>query len=496
MHKINELIHLNTKKLFALTFLFCVIVFSGLLLSSCNVSDDDKKTAENLINDADSLVEEDKYAQAVAKYEEASNVDPGNYSSYYGIANIYILKNRFDDAIETLDIGISNARQKSLLYEQKGDVYLIERKYDDAAECFKNAVEKDNKNYSADYKLAYSYLNSGDFDKARGKLNIDEDAGDYYIKAKLLQAALLNIQVDDISDIIDDLKNQDTEDAQLVAYINMYSDVLDKISSLDQDEASDLYKSMLLSKVALSMGYEDIVINMLSAYENDVEEYWELNLYLGQAYYLNEDLDTAKEYLNEANTLNPSDYVSNWILGRVYDMEDDESRLIDYYQRAIELSDPSNKTVIRLEYISVLKSRELYTQAQSQYEILCEEDKENEDSYKLAIAEILISRTYFEDAGNSISDIQISSLSDDDLAKYNWINSLIMLDQGDYDKAQEWIDEAINLRDNIAEYYLVSGKIYFEQSNDKKAKEFLERAIDLDLNGDVSVEANKILDRI
>lgn len=480
-------------------FIFVLLSF-GIFLSGCTPSKDKINKAKNLVEDAEALIEQYRFADAVDKYEEAMSVDSGNYSIYKGLASIYMLKNREKDAIETLETGIKKARDKSKLYEMLGQIEMDQNKLDSAEKKLKSAVKEDGDNDDAQFLLAQVYVNKRDFEKARKYLDISKEAGDVYVKSQLLKAVLLGDKTSDAEDILNDIKDIDVDDSSITKDIENYAEILKKMDDLDEDEKSDKYVDVILASGALDLDYEDVVIDLLDKYKEVEEEYWEVHLYLGRSYYMNKDLDKAEEYLSNAEGLNPVDPTASWILGRVYAEKKDESEMVDSYKQAIELAGDSDAVNIRKEFAKLLVENELYTEAEEQYKQLEKDDKKNKADYQLKRAEVLLERDIADKADEVIDNIEYTKLSDEMIAEYNYVKALSFFENGERESAIKWIGDCIKVDEEEngynAKYYLLKGQILFEQEKEDEAKKVLERAVDMDLGGDVASEAVKVLDRM
>ncbi|MBN2100894.1 tetratricopeptide repeat protein [Candidatus Dojkabacteria bacterium] len=473
-----------------------VLVSCGLLLSACTPSKEVMKKAEGLVADADELVNEHKYADALDKYGEAREVYEGNVDIYIGIADIYLLKNRESDAVDVLKVGSRTARNSSQAYELLGRLQLEEGDTDEAIDNLSQAVKKDEENYSAKYNLALACMEKGEFEEARKQLDIPSDAGDDYARSQLLRSVLMGDRVEDAKKEISKVDDYESESEELLEDIEGYGELLEKIDSLDEEEKTDKYVDVILASGALSLGYEDVTLDLLEKYKDVEKEYWELNLYLGHAYFLDGDNEKSEEYLNRASTLNPVDYVGAWLQARNYKELSEENSMVDSYRRAVEIAPSEIKVEIRTEFAEELLNNGQYSEAEDQYNSLIKEDEENADKYRIMLAESYIDRGLTDKIGDILGGIRQESISDELLARYYYLKAVVEFDGGDKQKAIQWVEESLDLDPYSASVYLLRGQIEFEEGNVSETKEYLEKAIDLDLQGDVSAEALKLLDRI
>ncbi len=488
------------KKIYSIIFGLLCLLFCASFLSGCAPSEETINAAQSKVEEADQLAANHQYIDAIKKYDEARLLDEGNVNAYTGIANVYVTKNRTKDAKDTLAVGVSKSRNPSSAYLLLGKLQLEENDLDAAKDSFQKAVSSDSQNSEAKYLLAVTLVNKGDFEKARDTLDIPEDAA-IFPEAELLKAVLLRENIADAKSLISGFDTTTMEDTVLAGKITKYLEVLDKIEQVPADEQSDKYTDVLLASGAINAGYEDVALDLLSPYKDEVIEYWELDLYLGQAHYMNNESDEAITYLEDACTLNPVDYLSPWLLGRIYQEKSNQSSMVESYARAISLASQPDKTTIRLEYARLLVDAGLYTQADEQYNALISEDAANAVTYQLLRVEVLLDRDTTEagvidQADAILSQLDINSLSNQKKADYNWLKGLSVYAKGTPEDAKSWVNEAISIDGTNAKYHLLLGEILFEEGSTDEARAELEKAVDLDTEGYVSGEASNTLDRI
>lgn len=486
----------NRKLVFVIAGILVVVLVSGILILRCTPDKEMVAEAKSFVTDAEDFVIEYRFADAMEKYGEARSVDSGNVDIYTGVAEIYLLKNRRSDAMDVLNKGVEDSRSPGKAYELLGKTLLEDKDFDGAVYNLRKAISSDKSNYSARYFLALAYVNNMDFEKARKYLDIPEDSGEYYVRSQLLRAVLLGYDFDDAEEQLDNLHDIDIDDEALLQAVNDYSNMLDDIKDLDEEESSSKYIDVILAGGALSAGYEDVTINILHQYTEIEEEYWEIYLYLGHAYYLNKEYEKAEETLLIAGTLNPVDYLGPWLLGRVYSEISQENKMIDSYLRSIELSPEEDRINIRCEFAGLLLDGENYIEAEEQYIALESGDGGNKSEYEILLAEISYNRDLIDNAEAILDEIDKASLNDDLLARFYWVKASIYFESGDRKSAGQWIEESIHLDDMNSSYYLLLGQVLFEDEKKDDARDALERAVDLDLNGGISADAVKLLDRI
>ncbi|MFH1547168.1 MAG: tetratricopeptide repeat protein [bacterium] len=473
-----------------LTVLGLIYYFLIFLPNQSNI-----KEASVLINEAEEFIENGNYFSAVEKYQEASEIDGRSTDAYVGLAEIYLLKNRQDNAIDILQIGINKARNSSRVNQVLGRIYLSEGDYSKAIYFLKKSVSSDKNNDDAKFLLAQAYVGTGDLDQSESVLDVSDNDKNLYAKAKLLNAMLIGEDTKHAKGLLDDINSSDLDD-EVADQVEFFNEVLDYIDSLDDDIKTDVYVSVMISRAALYSGYPDLVIGLLSEYVEEYDLYWELNLYLGHAYLLKYDYENALVYLSQAYLLESDLSISARLLARAYLGDDNVSDTIKYYEKAINLAKNQNKVDTRLEYFEVLIEKEQYVRAEEQLDLLLLVDDIDTDTLLIQWGDSLLDRELYSQLEENMEKIKINNLDDDLKAEYYYLEAGVSLGQASWDDATEAIEKAIEIDDKMAKYHLLYGRILYQSGVDIQAKVELERSVELDLEGEVSTEAQKVLDRI
>jgi tetratricopeptide (TPR) repeat protein len=476
--------------------LVVLILFSTIFLSGCLLNSEDSQKAQELQQEASQLADDYEFSSAMEKYEQALRLDMRNSNIYVGIAEIYLLKNRQDDALEVLEKGIANA-PSSNLYTLRGKVRLQKKDFDGAVKDLERGVGMNNKNSEARYFLALALTNKKDFSKARKHIVLSQMEDETLrAKAALLQAVILRDQVEQSREVLDQISKEGLKEESVLSNINAYLDVLDYLEEIPENEMSNKYRDVILAKGAIEVGIEDVAIELLQKYAELEGEYWEVYLYLGQAYLLEENLEKAEEFLNMAVSLNPGNYLSPWMLGRVYYKNNDIEKSKENYLRSLELADKSQKILIREEFAKVLHEEEQFSLADEQYQKLIEENPQGQGVYLLSRVGIAYERGLVSEINELLTQINTSQLADEKLANYYYYKAVVSLEENELEDAKKWIKDSIELDNKSSTYYLLYGQILFEQGNDEEAKKHFQQSVDLDLSGEDSAKAVKFLDRI
>lgn len=477
-----------------------IVVISGIALAAIaggmvyflhmrGPSADDIASAKTMVEDAEELFAASRYSAAVEKYQEAQVTDGGNTDVYAGLAEIYVLKHRYADAIGVLTVGAEQSGNPSVLLTALGVIEYDQQNFDEATDYFQKALDANSENDEARYRLAQSYIQKDEPSSAEDVLEIPERDNGWVTKMGILKAMLLGDDIESAVGVLDGLP--DAEDAGIGAY----REVLERYSQAKEKVASAMYLDVILAQGALSAGYENSAISLLEPHVEDDVEYWEAYYYLGYAYHLDGDNEQASDMLATAEILKPGDAYASWLHARVYAALDDDDEMGKAYVRAISLASSVDKIAIRNEFVRELIDREQYAAAADQLTALEQEDPDNVQQYELMAASNFIAQKQYEEASAVLEELDPVT-EEAWRAEYLWARAAVDFATASLDDALGWADSAVDLDDTQAKYHLLLGKIYFEQEENTLAKEELERAIDLDLAGDISDEAQKVLDRI
>lgn len=148
------------------------------------------------LKSADKYLSEKKYEKAIAEYKNALSADEKCIRAYMGTADSYIAMENDTAAIDNLQIGFdqtSDADIKARLDElrvalalKNGTKKLSEKKFEEAAAEFQNALQIDEKCVDAYIGMADAFVGLNEFDKAIDKLqNGFDKTRDKTVKTKL-----------------------------------------------------------------------------------------------------------------------------------------------------------------------------------------------------------------------------------------------------------------------------------------------------------------------
>ena len=97
-----------------------------------------------------------RYEEAATQFREAIAESPSNASLYSSLGGIYILQGKNTEAIEALQKAVA-LRPGSAVYQNLGQAYLHERRFEDAINAFKQALDQGDRSYALYSVLGDAY---------------------------------------------------------------------------------------------------------------------------------------------------------------------------------------------------------------------------------------------------------------------------------------------------------------------------------------------------
>ncbi len=249
------------------------------------------RAPESYLTDAESLVAEGKYAQAVNIYKEAIRVDPNNSSIFISMARLQIYLKDYDSALENLGNAILENGTNAIAYSLKGYTLGLQGQFLDAKAALDDAIRLDPNNgvHYAHLAEVYGmeYLETGNFtvlEEGRTTSQTAEEMAPTALETYRARGFILY------------LYGQYTE------------------SILQYEKAININPNIADLHIALGRVYRT----------NDVAEY-----------------SQAVDEFQEANILNPSDPMPDYLLSRVYLTLGEFEPAIQYAIEAVS-NEPTN----------------------------------------------------------------------------------------------------------------------------------------------------------
>ena len=115
------------------------------------------------------------YDEAIEKFKDKLDKNLDNYLYWNQISTCYILKKEYSKAKNFLDLAMAQAKtdkQKAVIFNNLGVVYLENKNYPEAKEVFKEAVNLNKSSLTPRYNLVQIYLHFGIYGRAESELEV------------------------------------------------------------------------------------------------------------------------------------------------------------------------------------------------------------------------------------------------------------------------------------------------------------------------------------
>jgi tetratricopeptide (TPR) repeat protein len=106
------------------------------------------------------------YKKGLELFEQALDITPRYPKIRHDFVKALIKINKFDDALEQVNILIKTDKKNGIYQNLKGKILIYLKKYDDAILCFKKAYKLNTFNESLVYNTSMAFCLSGKFEKA------------------------------------------------------------------------------------------------------------------------------------------------------------------------------------------------------------------------------------------------------------------------------------------------------------------------------------------
>ncbi|MBN2016015.1 tetratricopeptide repeat protein [Candidatus Dojkabacteria bacterium] len=484
-------------KKFILVFIISFLLIGGVIYYLATKDKGSEVPASYYIEEAEKLLKDRYYSEALEQYKLAINADPSNTDSYISAAEIYVLKSKDQEAVELLKNGETIVANPDKVHHKIGKVLFDNNDLTGALEYLEKAHEENPQNWQCTIDLTklYSYFpdKKDSMLEALNKINKDDNQGygwrNYYL-------AILSY--DDSSKTIEYLEevSQITE-GELKTKITNFLEVAKKVQS-DPDDI--VQNSTLIAYEIISAELYQTAIPLLEKIISENDEYYAAYMYMGICYIHMNDLDKAREQLEKANNVDPEQIQPLVFLAQVFTRQNNQKDAIDTFEKALNIEKDSEE--VRLDYARTLFSFELYTQASLEYKELIDLNTDNLFLYKIELAKIEIDHLENPQEGLTIIKEVVEDWegfqSADKSTKAQALDTLgwAFSKNGEKDNAIKYLKQSLESDPAFASAYYHLGIIYAEIGNYSEAKVNFERAIDLDLEGMISSKASSELEKL
>ncbi len=142
------------------------LVTLTLTAITLNVFAQDKGSVSDLVKEGVQLNDQGKYADAIAKYNEALKIDPENAQANYEMAFTLVLSGKGNNGIPYAEKAIeksNSAQLKAACYDMLGSIYDNDHQTQKAIESYKKGIQINPKYQRLYYNLGLTYFRNKQF---------------------------------------------------------------------------------------------------------------------------------------------------------------------------------------------------------------------------------------------------------------------------------------------------------------------------------------------
>lgn len=474
------------KKLVKILFFIFVIAISGVLLSGCTTSEEKISEYNQIILEADLLIEGKEYNQAIERLSVASELIPSRVDAYDRIVKVFITKNRLEDAVKIIDESATKLSDsdRAILYIEIGDAYYSLKTFDKALYHYQLGKGFDGTNMRAMLGISKVYIQKGNIEGAKKLLDGDYEQ-ELYIESQLILSYLYALT--SIENATATIKNVEPGDE----WREKYSHWEEVIGSLTEDE---LFNSAKLAKVYMDEGYPYLAIALLESQKSKMSEYIDGLYILGKAYYENGEYQKSIDLLKDTVSLSDLNQYIYWVLARDYYMLNDLETSFSYYETAISYGGNKADENLYMEYLDFLfddnrleKGLEVMRKAEKVFQ---------KDWVKLYYMNLYTLRKDTEKFEYHMERVDYNKLEEHLKTEYLYIKGSYLIQSTQLDEAKRTLDLFWELDQYDPRYNLLVAKLSFQEGNLEDARTYSKKAIEYDTQRVVTDEAQKLLAQI
>lgn len=474
------------RKILKITLLLSVVFVSSVLLSGCTVSEEKISEYNMMVTDAQKFIDSKEYTMAIDKLSNAVDLIPTRVEALEKIVDIFILKNRLEDATKLVDESGAQLKDsdRATLYSSIGDAQYLVGNYDRALYNYQLAKSMDTGNKEAQFGMGKTYIQKGNIESAKSYIK-ESYTGDMLIESKLILSYIEAVgDFEKAKSIVKDIEPGDK-------WRDSYTQWNEVLNSLNTDT---LFNGTKLGKEYIDVEYPYLAIALLEPNIDKMGEYIDGIYILGKAYYEYGEYDKSIELLENSSSLSDLNQYIYWVLARDYYLKDDINNSLSYYDSGISYGGNSVEKELFMEYLDILIKEDLTEKA---LEVMRTAERILDDwvvnMYYMNIYSLRNDTEKFE---YYIGLINYEELGTVEKLEYLYSKGEYLIRSNELEEAQKTLDVFWELDKFNPKYNLLSAKLSFEKGELDEARDYVKKAIEYDLSGVVSEDAQKLLAQI
>jgi tetratricopeptide (TPR) repeat protein len=481
-----------------------ILLALGVVLFSCTLNAVDPNRFDTLNKDAQASYSMKDYAAALKTYISITDEFPNKVEGYSGVVTILLNKNIIDKS----EVVINGAKGKidnkeiAKFYVMIGDKYYETSDYTNAYSMYKTASDFDVDNQQIRLKNLRCALKLGKLQDAKLYTNFTTDVTPEFAEAGILNAFMQLDDVDKANGFVANLDSLDLMSKSNVADAksfdgadikNVFTSYKNAVLLAKQNTDNNIYVDTLLSREYLNAGYPMIAIYLLEPKKDAFTNYYDGLYFLTLAYFNSGEYGKALEMNTLVESKGYITYEMQMLVAKSYVQTGDINNASKYFERAIQYAPETQKFNTLIEYAKMLSAQQQYSKA-----ILTLNNAEVvSDSAQLQIEYL---NNYMATKAYDKMPVHLDKMSTFSNSNSDYTTEILQyyiqmyLATNKPEQAKEKIDSLAKLGQTDPEYNLLLGKYYLAISDKPNAVKSFENAIGYDLNGDISTQAQKLLE--
>lgn len=467
---------------FALAEVYYKLYKLDLALTEIKIAiNQDPKNQEYLETLANIYIEKKDFVNAIKIYEKIISLDSNYTYGLYSLARMYQEIKMTDKALEVYEKITNKIGYDFDVLNKMYEIYMSYKNYPKAIEVLENIEKLDPYNVLIKKLLASLYLKNNQLTEAK---NVFEDIFKINPDDKEVQSELVKIYFKD---------NQSDK-----AFEN-FSKMLgkDSLGYLEKVQIGELYFNMIVQDKSAASVAENIFLNLNSEYpdnwipyyylgalkslENNkslTREYFdkavsnadtsrEVYVNVGLTYYQQGESENAIEILNKGLESFPEDFRLNYIKGLTLQGMNNEAAAIAFFEKAVS-GNPNDVSILSTLALAYDNQKD-YEKSENTYERALKIDPQNSlvlNNYAYNLSE------RNKDLDKALSMAKIAIEKDPDNASYLDTIGWIYFKMKKYKSAKEFIEKSLNINGNSAVVLEHLGDVFFAMNDYYNANKY------------------------
>lgn len=394
---------------------------------------EDLKNTEALLERGNNFFEAGFLSLAINDFAKATELSPGNQSSWSSLIKAQLALRDYDAAEQTAAKALETFPKNREFLILLGETFLQKSEFTKAKQTFEQLPDSPARKYY----LAVMEVYFGNTEAAKALLDPIKDESEFGDRARVILTAF--------------------EEFSLFP------------------DGSPLHLQLLLTKALNELRFYEMAIQKAKKVLEEREDYRDAWIILGHSYLSLERYDLARNVLEKALELDPSKPETTFFLALAESALGDHETAITHLSMARENGFQPESEVTRALAETFLAAK-YYEAARQEFEKLIKTNGKSADAY---VQPVTISLELLSDPTTAkLLATEAVKNNPDSMIALNLLG-WALLEGGEYDEANSVLNEVIETDPEFAPAYLNLGRVADKESDEEKALEYYKAAYDL-----------------